>query len=194
MSSTKAELRNAALKRRDRIDGDARAEFASRLARVGPRLLLDFWFAGGRPVTSFYSAIGSEPDAMPLALALHAAGVRLALPVDWSHGAPLVFRRWRPGDRLAVGPLGIAEPLDDAPELEPDVLFLPLAAFDRRGNRIGYGAGNVDRTLAALRGRKTVQAIGVAYAGQEEEVIPREPHDEPVDIVVTDRDIFFCRS
>jgi 5-formyltetrahydrofolate cyclo-ligase len=194
MSSTKAELRNFALKRRDAIDREARAHFASRLAVVGPRLVLEFSPASDSRVTSFFSTIGSEPDTRPLATALHAAGVPLVLPVDWSHGTPLLFRRWVPGNRLAVGPLGIAEPLQDAPELEPDVLFVPLAAFDRRGHRLGYGAGNVDRTLRALRVRKTVRVIGVAYAVQEELFIPNEPHDEPVDLVVTDHDILICQS
>ena len=99
-----------------------------------------------------------------------------------------------PGDRLAVGPLGIAEPLRDAPELEPDVIVLPLIAFDRRGHRIGYGAGNYDRALGALRQRKQVRVIGVAYAIQEERMIPNEPHDEPVDLILTDRNVLLCQG
>ena len=145
-------------------------------------------------MTAVFSPIGSEPDATALAAALHATGVRLVLPVDLSHGSALIFRRWSPGDRLAFGPLGIAEPLPDAPELEPDVLVVPLIAFDRRGHRIGYGAGNYDRTLAALRKRKQVRVIGVAYAVQEEPVIPNEPHDEPVDLVLTERNVLLCQS
>lgn len=194
MSPPKSELRISALQRRDGLGDEARSGFASRLASVGPRLVLEFSPAGGKLVTSLYSPIGSEPDPMPLAAALHAADVQLVLPVDWSHGSPLIFRRWIPGDRLAVGPLGIAEPLPDAPELEPDVLVLPLVAFDRRGQRIGYGAGNYDQTLRALRRRKAVRVIGVAYAMQEELFIPNEPHDEPVDLVVTDRDTLVCRD
>ncbi|HEX4765944.1 MAG TPA: 5-formyltetrahydrofolate cyclo-ligase [Lichenihabitans sp.] len=186
---TKAELRNAALKQRDAIGDEGRALFAARLASVGPRLIRELSAGGERLVTSFYSAIGSEPDPMAMALALHAADVPLALPVDWSHGARLVYRRWVPGNRLASGPLGIVEPLPDAPELDPDVLFVPLVAFDRRGHRIGYGAGNLDRTLGALRARRTIRVIGIAYAVQEERFIPSEPHDEPVDLVVTERDI-----
>ena len=194
MSSTKADLRNLALQRRDAIDDATRQAFAARLAEVGPGLVRRFFSAGERPVASLFHAIGSEPDAMPLATSLHEAGVTLVLPVDWSHGNALVYRRWIPGDRLIVGPLGIAEPLADAPELEPDILFIPLLAFDRRGHRLGYGAGNVDRTLGALRRRKTVRAIGIAYAVQEEATVPNDEHDEPVDLIVTETAILACRD
>ena len=193
-SSSKVELRSIALQRRNELGLDVRAGFASRLAIVGPPLVLECLPSVGKPVTAVFSPIGSEPDARPLALALHAAGVPLVLPVDLSHGSPLIFRRWAPGDRLAAGPLGIAEPLRDAAELDPDVLIVPLIAFDRRGYRIGYGAGNYDRTLAALRRRKQIRVIGVAYAIQEESAIPNEPHDEPVDLIVTDRNVLLCQS
>ena len=192
--STKAELRNDALQRRNALRLDVRVDFAARLAVVGPPLVLECLPSVGKPVTAVFSPIGSEPDVRPLASALHAAGVPLVLPVDLSHGSPLIFRRWAPGDRLAVGPLGIAEPLRDALELDPDVIVVPLIAFDRRGHRIGYGAGNWDRTLVALRRRKQVRVIGVAYAIQEERLIPNEPHDEPVDLILTDRNVLLCQS
>ena len=192
--SMKAELRNDALQRRNALRFDVRAYFAARLAVVGPPLVLECLPSIGKPVTAVFSPIGSEPDVRPLASALHAAGVPLVLPVDLSHGSPLIFRRWAPGDRLAVGPLGIAEPLRDALELDPDVIVVPLIAFDRRGHRIGYGAGNWDRTLVALRRRKQVRVIGVAYAIQEERLIPNEPHDEPVDLILTDRNVLLCQS
>ena len=182
------------MKRRNNVAADEQARFASRLAVVGPPLVLECLPSVGKPVSAVFSPIGSEPDTRDLALALHAAGVQLVLPVDLSHGSALTFRGWIPGDRLAVGPLGIAEPLSHAPDLDPDVLVIPLIAFDRRGHRIGYGAGNYDRTLAALRRRKQVRVIGVAYAVQEERVIPNEPHDEPVDLVLTDRNVFLCQG
>ncbi len=193
MTGTKAEIRRAALQRRDGIDDETRAAFALRLAAVGPRLALDFAGTGNPPVTSAFSAIGSEPDPLPLMQALHAVDVPVMLPVDWSHGTSLVYRRWLPGDPLAAGPLGIGEPLPEAPETAPDVLFIPLVAFDRRGGRLGYGAGNVDITLRGLRSRKPVLVIGVAFGVQEEPDIPSESHDEPVDIIVTDHDILRCR-
>ena len=194
MVSSKAELRDSALKRREGISLQARSDFAFRLANVGPPLVLECLPSVGKPVTAVFSPIGSEPDPRALVSALHAAGVRLVLPVDVSHGSELIFRRWLSDDRLAIGPLGIAEPLPDAPELEPDVLVVPLIAFDRRGHRLGYGAGNYDRTLGALRKRKQVRVIGVAYAVQEERMLPNEPHDEPVDLILTDRNVFLCQG
>lgn len=194
MSSTKAELRRGALMRRDAVAASDRAAFAARLASIGPRLVLEGAPAGDQLVVSLFSAIRSEPDMRLLGEALQAAGVPMVLPVAMGNSVPLVFRRWTPGDRLAAGPLGIAEPIESAPAVEPDVLFCPLAAFDRRGHRIGYGAGNYDRTLADLRARKRIRTIGVAYAVQEELFIPSEPHDEPVDIIVTERDVLICAA
>ncbi|WP_131194957.1 5-formyltetrahydrofolate cyclo-ligase [Lichenihabitans psoromatis] len=193
MEPSKGELRSKALRDRDALDEAARNAFAARLSKVGPSFVSDFSPTVAKPVASLYVPIGSEPDAMPLALVLHAAGIPLVLPVDWSHGAPLVYRRWAPGDRLVAGPMGIYEPLDDAPDVDPDVLFIPLAAFDRLGQRLGYGAGNVDSTLRAMRRRKSVRAIGVAYAVQEQPAIPVERHDEPVDVVITDREVILCQ-
>lgn len=195
MPSTKAELRRGALTRRDAIGAPERATFAARLASIGPRLVLEAAPPGApQLVASLFSPIRSEPDTRLLAEALHASGVPMVLPVAMGNSVPLTFRRWVPGDRLAAGPLGIAEPLKSAPETDPDVLFVPLAAFDRRGYRIGYGAGNYDRTLAALRARKPVRTIGIGYAVQEELFIPSEPHDEPVDFIVTERDILICTA
>lgn len=194
MPATKAEVRKGALQRRDGLDLEIRAEFASRLAIVGPTLVTSFGPSDATRVTTLFSSIGSEPDTRPLAEALRAMNVPLALPVDWSHGTSLIFRQWTPGDRLTIGPLGIAEPMPNAPELDPDVMFIPVIAFDRRGHRIGYGAGNVDQTLRGLRKRKAVRVVGVAYATQEQDLVPSDVHDEPVDLVITDREIITCRS
>ena len=190
MTSSKPELRNKGLERRDGVDSGTRERLASRLAALGPGLVLDFMpSAGGRPIASLFSPIGSEPDTMPLGAALRERELRMALPVDWSHGAPLLYRRWMPGDRLAIGPLGIAEPLADSPAVDPDVLFVPVIAFDRRGHRLGYGAGNLDQTLRRLRRRSTVRVVGVAYAVQEEALLPSEEHDERLDLIITESEI-----
>ena len=95
---SKAELRKSGLMRRESLEPEARIKFASRLASVGLQLVSDYERAFGLPTTSLYSAIGSEPDTVPLARALHARGVPLVLPVDYSSGAPLVYRRWVHGD------------------------------------------------------------------------------------------------
>ena len=193
MPPEKADIRHRAFKRRDGIDRDLQARFAERLAAMGVHLVRQA-APGPDPTVALYAPIGSEPDVRPMAEALDAAGIALGLPVDWSTGTPLVYRRWIPGDRLAAGPLGIGEPLEDADEVDPDIVFTPMAAFDRRGHRVGYGAGNVDRTLAALRARQPVTVIGIAFAIQEEPEIPSEPHDEPLDLVVTDFELIRCRS
>ena len=87
----------------------------------------------------------------------------------------------------------IPEPAAHLPACHPDVLFIPLAAFDRRGYRIGYGAGHYDRALASLKAKKPVLAIGIAYATQEVPEVPAEPHDQRLDFVLTEREAISCR-
>jgi 5-formyltetrahydrofolate cyclo-ligase family len=112
-------------------------------------------------------------------------------PVSPPPCQPLAFRRWSPGDPLSDGPLGLREPPPDAPALDPDLLFVPLAAFDRAGHRLGYGAGYYDATLAA-RAAKRPLAIGLAFSTQEVERVPAEPHDHPLAFVITERETIAC--
>jgi 5-formyltetrahydrofolate cyclo-ligase len=85
------------------------------------------------------------------------------------------------------------EPPPEAKEVLPDLLFVPLAAFDRKGGRLGYGAGFYDRTLAKLRALKPIKAVGVAFEVQELQDLPQEPHDEPLDYVLTERKLIYCK-
>lgn len=110
------------------------------------------------------------------------------LPVVLGKAAPLLFRQWQ-GQPLVPGPFGTVHPDDSQPELIPSVLIVPLAGFDRYGNRLGYGGGYYDRTLQLLRKTGMQAAIGVAFAVQELPAIPSEPFDQPLDIVVTDHEI-----
>ncbi len=112
----------------------------------------------------------------------------LCLPVVTGKAVPLIFRRWS-GEDLAPGPFGTLHPGDSQPELTPSILIVPLAGFDRRGNRLGYGGGYYDRTLQLLRETHPVTAIGLAFAVQELPAIPAEPFDQPLDLVVTDREL-----
>jgi 5-formyltetrahydrofolate cyclo-ligase len=177
----KAELRAAALARRAAMSLGERAA-ASRVAAERACALI-----GAAPgVVAVFMSIGEEIDTAPLIERL--AAFPLALPVVAGRGRPLTFRRWAPGDRLEPRVWGIREPLASAPSVEPDTLIVPLAAFDRAGGRIGYGAGHYDRSLAALRAAKDVQAVGYAFACQETDAVPVEPHDEPLDAVVTERE------
>ena len=134
---------------------------------------------------SAYLAIRNEIDPMPLMLALAGLGFGVALPIIVGPGQPLVFRRWTPGAALEAGPFGTSVPRDGA-EVEPDVLVVPMLAFDARCHRLGYGGGFYDRTIARLRARRPVHAFGLAYAGQELPALPVEATDIQLDAVVTE--------
>jgi 5-formyltetrahydrofolate cyclo-ligase len=180
----KAALRRAALARREAVEPAARAAFSRRLAEEGLRLAR-LW----RPqIVSVFYPLRGEPDTLPLLTALAADGFATALPVVVGRGSPLTFRRWRPGDQTRGGAMSIHEPLEDAPVVDPDLLFVPLACFDRRGHRIGYGAGYYDRSLAYLRAMKPVHAAGVAYGVCEIAAVPYEGHDQSLDAVVTEQE------
>jgi 5-formyltetrahydrofolate cyclo-ligase len=146
------------------------------LAEIGP--------AANR-IVSGYMPIRTELDPRPAMAALHRAGARLAVPVIAGRGLPLDFREWRPDAALVEGPFGALIP-EQGDWLVPDTLIVPLVAFDARLNRLGYGGGFYDRTLALLRGRGPVRAIGFAFAAQELPGIPSEPTDEPLDALVTE--------
>jgi len=134
---SKSDLRKVALDARDAMEAASRAAASEKLASRG----LPFEIAPGA-VVSGYSPIRSELDPVPLMREFAAKGARLALPAVLSRGKSLVFRAWAPGDRLTMGPLGILEPSPAMAELIPDIMLVPLAAFDRLGHRIGYGAGH----------------------------------------------------
>jgi 5-formyltetrahydrofolate cyclo-ligase len=141
-------------------------------------------------VVSGFWPIGREIDIRPLLLALHERGHKVVLPVTPKRGNPLTFRLWRPGDVLQPERFGTFRPIGD--EAVPDFLLVPLLAFDRRGHRLGYGAGFYDRTLAGLpEGR---DALGVAYAGQEVPEVPAGPTDMRLDAVATDNGVIFCKD
>jgi 5-formyltetrahydrofolate cyclo-ligase len=138
-------------------------------------------------VVSGYWPIDDEFDDRPLLDHFAKAGHVCALPVVTMKHAPLEFRAWRPGDAMIVGRLDIPEPLPDAQTVEPSMLLVPLLAFDRAGFRLGYGGGFYDRTLARLRATSPIVAIGVAFAAQEVDEVPRGHSDQPLDWVVTER-------
>jgi 5-formyltetrahydrofolate cyclo-ligase len=130
--------------------------------------------------------IGDEPDTLPLLAALAEAGHATALPVTGPVGAPLVFRLWRPGEPTVPGPMRIPEPSPQSLEVAPDLLFTPLAAFDRRGHRIGFGAGHYDRTFAHLQARGPIRSVGLAFSVSEIQRVPEEAHDWPLDFILTE--------
>jgi 5-formyltetrahydrofolate cyclo-ligase len=135
------------------------------------------------PVYSLYHPLGAELDPGGIALPGEAA-----LPVAIAKDAPLVFRLRRSGELMITDAFGIPGPSSRAPQVEPDIVFTPVLAFDRRGGRLGQGAGCYDRTIQNLRRTKSVVIIGVAYAGQELPEVPMEPHDQRLDAILTETD------
>ena len=125
-----------------------------------------------------------EFRAWPLLRRLHGEGHALAMPVMQGKGQPLVFRAWAPGDAMDKAVWGIAEPKADKPVLEPDIVLVPLLAFDAAGWRLGYGGGYYDRTLRGLRARKTILAVGIAYDESQVDAVPHLDYDERLDWVL----------
>jgi 5-formyltetrahydrofolate cyclo-ligase len=191
MSATnaKAELRRAALERRDALPAELRRAAAQAIAErpfpVAP--------APGAVVSGFMP-MKSEINPLPLLRHLADGGARLALPAVAGRGKPLIMRSYAFGDDLASGQWGIREPKSEALEVFPDILLVPFAAFDRTGHRIGYGAGYYDMTIARLRAMKPVIAVGVGFAVQEIPAVPATPSDARLDFVLTEREVIACRG
>mgnify|MGYP003342326366 CR=1 FL=1 len=178
-------------KRKARVDAGTRraaahlahSEGASEaLARRG----LPFATGPDRRVVTGFFPHKSEISVLPLLARLAGEGWRPAMPVVVGEGKPLVFRAWEQGGATEPGVWGIPVPPACAAELVPDVLLVPMLAFDAAGYRLGYGGGFYDRTLAKLRGEKEVIAIGVAYAGQAMDSVPHGPTDQRLDYIMTE--------
>ena len=139
---------------------------------------------------SGYWPLEGELDIRPILRHLHDLGHDIGLPVVIGKNQPLMFRRWNPGAELVKGRFNVHTPPPEAPEVIPQVLLVPLLAFDPDGYRLGYGGGFYDRTLEKLRSLAHALAIGVAYAAQEVPFVPRGPFDQPLDWIVTERAAF----
>ncbi len=188
-SQSKATLRAQALARRGLVTPAEAKAFAGRIAEIGAGLAAEH---KAETVSGFWP-IKDEVSTLPLLERLSAQGLVTALPVMVGRDQPLTFRAWKPGEPLTQVQMKIMEPPPEAPEVLPDLLFVPLAAFDRKGDRLGYGAGYYDRSLSKLRGLKRIVAIGIAFEVQELQDLPQEPHDEPLDYVLTERSLISCR-
>ncbi len=185
LARLKKAARNAGFARRK----DAHALAGPALAGPGAAGRLCEVLAGYRGVPlSGYMAIRTEIDPLP-AMAEAAAHGPVCVPVIEAAGLPLAFSRWQPGAAMQEGPFGALIPeLDDF--LVPEILIVPLVAFDQDGGRLGYGGGFYDRTLERLRAAGPVLAIGFAYGAQQAKDLPLEPTDQPLDMVVTEHRIF----
>ena len=189
LAKLKDEFRSGALAHRDAMSVEARSDAAATIAATPLPVELPRGV-----IVAGYSPINSELDPFPLMQALAGKGAVLALPVVIARDHALIFREWQPDEGLVRGAFGIFQPPSDADEVDPDIVLVPLAAFDRAGHRIGYGRGYYDRTLQGLRSKKKITVIGLAFAVQEIETVPRLPHDEQLDCVLTERELIDLRS
>ncbi len=162
--------------------GDAAGQELVRAFESEPALRL----APGSVVAGYWP-IGEEIDPRPLMESLAAAGHRLALPAIVPGQTDLAFHTWRPGDELALGPFRTQEPLPSAPEAIPRMVLVPLLAYDARGYRLGYGKGVYDATLSRLRRGGHTVAVGLAFAAQRMDLLPRDSWDQPLDWVLTEQ-------
>jgi 5-formyltetrahydrofolate cyclo-ligase len=184
----KDELRSRALSRRDLLTVEQRVVAAEVIAATPIYLEIS-----PGTIVAGYSPINSEIDPFPMMRALEKMGAELALPVIVKRDHPLIFRSWSPDEGLVRGSYGIFQPSSDAPDVDPDIVLVPLAAFDKAGHRIGYGRGYYDRTLHELRAMKKITVIGIGFAVQEIEIVPALPHDEQLDCVLTERGLIDLR-
>ncbi len=178
----KAAARTAAFAQR-------KAAFAARTDR--DHLILNEVLSAHRAGTlAGYMPMRTEIDCLPAMTAHLAAGQggRVCVPVIPGPAQPLRFHEWRPDAPMIAGEFGALIP-DGTVELVPQVLVVPLLAFDRRGFRLGYGGGFYDRTLEGLRRRGPVTAIGFAFAAQEMDEVPVEPTDQPLDLIITEKGV-----
>ncbi|WP_298262144.1 5-formyltetrahydrofolate cyclo-ligase [uncultured Litoreibacter sp.] len=177
LTQAKASARKAAFARRKE------AKSTDRDAAAVAQLLQAVLPFQGRAMAG-YMPIRTEVDPVPVMAAMAAWGA-VCVPVIKGAGQPLEFHRWEPGCEMVEGAFGAYVPAK-AEVIVPEVLIVPLVAFDRQGGRLGYGGGFYDRTLEGLRARGKTTAIGYAFQAQEAENLPLEPTDQPLDMMVTD--------
>lgn len=183
LSAWRRSERERLLGERDLLAEDVLAERRARIDIHIERAFTDLVHG----VLAFCWPYRNEYDVRHLAAALRRRGATTAMPVVVAPKTPLIFREWHPGVELVKGPLGIPSPVGSA-EVQPDHVLLPMLGWDGDGYRLGYGGAFFDRTLAALAKRPRV--IGVAYEQAYLKTIHPQPHDIPVDFVVTERGVY----
>jgi len=180
IEATKAGLRTRALAARSALRDAVRAT-ASRAA--AEHFFKAVSLKPGEIVAGYWPIRG-ELDCQPILVRLMDSNQPVCLPVVLGDAEPLSLRLWEQGAPLYEAGFGTLAPSELAPAVEPDVIIVPLLGFDKHGTRLGYGGGYYDRTLDRMT--KKPRLIGVAFAVQEIEHIPREPHDVPLDMIVTE--------
>ncbi|MBO9099374.1 MULTISPECIES: 5-formyltetrahydrofolate cyclo-ligase [unclassified Rhizobium] len=181
-SEMKAQLRKERLAARDALPADLRAQKSATMVRCGDA---EIRFEPGAVIAGFLP-IRSEADIRPLLDLLRSRGARVCLPVVVDRET-IVFRELADARSLVPGAFGTLGPDETAALLEPDILLVPLSAFDAAGRRIGYGGGYYDRAIALLRRKGLARRlIGIAFDCQEVPSVPAEPHDVPLDAILTE--------
>jgi 5-formyltetrahydrofolate cyclo-ligase len=183
IEQTKAALRIKAHAARALLDHDARAEAAQAAAEHFFRGIE----LGPADVVAAYWRIRDELDCQPILVRLMDSNCTVVLPAVSGPEAPLDLRVWEQGSALYEAGFGTLAPSELAPRAEPDLVIMPLLGFDSAGTRLGYGGGYYDRTLATMN--KKPRLVGLAFAAQELEYIPRDSHDVPLDAVITEAGI-----
>ncbi|MCF6232669.1 MAG: 5-formyltetrahydrofolate cyclo-ligase [Rhodobacteraceae bacterium] len=176
------------IKRAARTAGFARRQLAHTQAGPGVAGHLSQVLAGYRGVAlAGYMPIRTEIDPLTVMEEAAAHGV-VCVPVIRAPGQALVFSRWQPGAAMVAGPFGARIPTHEE-LIVPEILIVPLVAFDLKGGRLGYGGGFYDRTLQGLRQQRATLAIGFAYGAQQTDDLPLEPTDQPLDMIVTEHGV-----
>ncbi len=183
LDERKRALRKDAKKRRSQVFAKKNAPESE----LRERILSAFDFPAGTVVSGFWP-LAEELDLRPLLEALSRRGCQVVLSAMTGKDRPLVFRDWKPGDELVPAGFGTLEPAASCEARAPDLLLVPLLAFDRQGYRLGYGGGFYDRSLAELRPAKKVIAVGVAFSALEVDAVPHDTNDQPLDWIVTERE------
>ena len=181
LTRSKAELRKTAFARRAELKPNEGVAAALALAAFAE----SFPPVNDGCVVSGYVPLGSEIDCTLLLNEFHERGYVIGLPLVTAKATPLTFLEYSPGDTLIKGQFDVMTPEHDVPHVVPAILLVPLLAFDRKGYRLGYGGGFYDRTLELLRAQRPTGAIGLAFAGQEVEDVPRDEHDQRLDAILT---------
>jgi len=169
---------------RQEVPVAVRQAISAALMTLLREVLKERWGDARGRAFSAYWPIKGEPDLRPLMAELHAVGVLVALPIFETKAAPLTFRRWTPEMKMVRGDWNIPVPPPDAPEVTPEITLAPLVGWTEEGYRLGYGGGYFDRTLAALKPRPFV--IGVGFEAARLQTIYPQPHDIPLDLILTE--------
>jgi 5-formyltetrahydrofolate cyclo-ligase len=189
LDSTKINMRTMMLeKRRVFVERMASGALAALHQRIVELVLKTLEFTADSVIAGYWP-LQTELDARPLMMVLAERGHTLCLPVVGEGQGFLSFKQWKPGVALERGRFGVMIPSKTSEVCSPTVLFVPLLAWNKDGHRLGYGQGYYDRTLAELRSRKIITAIGFGYECQYSETLPIEPTDQPLDAIITEQRI-----